>query len=128
MGKYGKAAVRAINLIHKQEISSPKDAWERATSELFPDSRSCQKKGCPKGAFLGLCEEGMIVGVPSGHYTDSYENKSYAVKAVKLLLSDASLVHNASRLWLKVLEGEKKEQNSQMDVVLNLWNQDLIAE
>ena len=31
-----------------------------AATEIFPMSVSLQKKGCPRGAFLGLCEDGLV--------------------------------------------------------------------
>jgi len=39
-------------------------------------------KGCPRGAFLELCEAGMIKGIASGKYTRSKRNKEYAIDAV----------------------------------------------
>jgi hypothetical protein len=44
-----------------------------------------KKKGCPKGTFLGLCEEGLVKGIPKGNYTKSVKNKKYAIKAVTVL-------------------------------------------
>jgi len=79
MNKYGQAAVRAVRLINIGSISSPVDAWERATSEIFGKGTSSQKKGCPRGAFLGLCEDGKVLGIPPGKYTSSTKNKSYAI-------------------------------------------------
>jgi hypothetical protein len=48
---------------------------------------SAQKKGCPRGAFLGLCEEGLVKGIPAGNYTTSKDNKAYAVRAAELLIT-----------------------------------------
>lgn len=71
MGKYGDASIRAAKLIIFGEIKSPVSAWRKATGEIFGEGTSSQDKGCPRGAFIGLCEEGMIKGIPSGSYTQS---------------------------------------------------------
>jgi uncharacterized protein DUF6979 len=125
MAKYGRVAVLAHDLIVNDQ-RSPEHAWMLAAAAVFPDSPSCQQKGCPRGAFLGLCEEGMVKDVPGGMYTTSVENKSYAIKAVQLLRSDPSLSRNEDLLWSKVMNGSEKTPNSQMDVVTGLWNRGLI--
>lgn len=132
MGKYGYAALRATELARRAR-SAPPDAWNVAVKELFSNSPSSQKKGCPKGAFLGLCEEGLIVGVPRGSYTRSDNNKRYAVDAVELLRREPGLADASARdggamnLWLLVMRGEWKTPNHQMEVVLALWNDGLIV-
>ena len=79
MGQFGRAAVRAVKLITEREVESPRKAWASATAEIDYD------KGCPKDAFLGLCEAGLVKGVPKGNYTRSRKNKEYAIKAVRIL-------------------------------------------
>ena len=36
--------------------------------EVFPTQESSRKKGCPQSAFLGLCEDGYVKGIPQGRY------------------------------------------------------------
>ena len=86
--KYGKSALRAVELIRNNYINDPKEAWEKSTIEIFGKGSASQQKGCPRGAFLGLCEEGMVKGVPAGDYCTSQKNKTYAIKAVNLLKHD----------------------------------------
>ena len=63
MNKYGQVAVlAATNLIGKKN-SDPAQAWKSAADQVFPDSDSSRSKGCPKSAFLGLCEDGLIKGL-----------------------------------------------------------------
>ena len=121
MNKYGQAAVKAARMMSAGSTSSPQDAWERATSEIFGKGTPSQKKGCPKGAFLGLCEEGYVKGVPPGNYTNSTKNKRYAIQAVNLLRKDPTLSNDPKSLWALVMQGEPKSHNSQMDVVVSLW-------
>jgi hypothetical protein len=85
MGKYGEAAVLAVQLYKEGIVSGPLDAWERAVSRVFPASTAQQDKGCPKGAFLGLCCDGLIEGIPQGAYSRSSKNKQYALKAIEIL-------------------------------------------
>jgi hypothetical protein len=73
----------------------PAVAWGRA---LASETKSNREKPCPKGAFLGLCEEGLIVGVRRGSYTRSVKNKRYAVNAVKALRDDPGLADNIRAL------------------------------
>ncbi|WP_248548621.1 DUF6979 family protein [Paenibacillus odorifer] len=129
MNKYGLSAINAVQIYNKSGTNSPLDAWNQSTIELFGENTHNQKKGCPKNAFLGLCEEGLVRGVPKGNYTyrsDSL-NKAYAVEAVELLRGNPLLANDKNGLWKKVMRGVKKQHNSQMDVVLALWGNGLIV-
>jgi hypothetical protein len=116
-------------LIIKKNIS-PVLAWDKAVTVEFPDSISSQKKSCPKNAFLGLCEEGLIEGINSGDYTQSDLNKKYSITAIKILASHKNKTFSPPELWKAVLKklnaDHEKQHNSQMNVVLALWNEGLI--
>ncbi|AZJ32253.1 hypothetical protein SAMN05444344_3054 [Tenacibaculum mesophilum] len=122
--KYGSAAKQAAEI-----GENPVDSWEQAVSTYFT-SESSKQKGCPRNAFLGLCEVGLIKGIKDGVYLKSKRenlNKKYAITAVEILNEIPSFTQK--ELWDKVREklalGEKKH-NSQMDVVLALWQNNLI--
>ncbi|MCL5129340.1 hypothetical protein [Algibacter sp. L4_22] len=122
--KYGLAAKEATLM-----GGNPVESWGIAVKDF--ESKSAKIKGCPKNAFLGLCEAGLVKGIkPVSYFKRKRENlnKKYAIKAVELLALDSNLSKN--ELWNKVREelsiGEK-EHNSQMDVVLALWNERLIV-
>lgn len=69
-----------------------------------------------------------MVGIPAGCYTRSRDNKGYALTAVECLNVDPRLSDvGPDVLWKKVMAGKEKAHNSQMDVVLTLWNRGLIA-
>jgi hypothetical protein len=123
--RYGEAAILAA----RQEPSAntnPKARWERAMVSLYPTSPVARSKGCPRGAFLGLCEEGLVKGIPAGHYTASKDNKQFAVRAVAFLVEKEQ--HSSrSELWQAATNGAGKKENGQMDVVLALWNNNLIV-
>jgi hypothetical protein len=126
MANYGDAAVRAARLAQDQHLG-PEDAWRRAAAVTFPNSVASQVKGCPKGAFLGLCEAGLVKGIPRGDYTRSQMNKQYAVNAVAALRRSPSLAQDRTALWKSALgSAAEKNHNGQMDVVVALWTSGLI--
>lgn len=127
MANYGDAAVRAAKLASGEGLA-PEDAWRRSAEAAFPNSLASQVKGCPKGAFLGLCEAGLVKGIPRGDYTRSQMNKQYAVNAVAALRRTPALAHDRTALWQTALgSAGVKNHNGQMDVVIALWISGLIA-
>ena len=122
--RYGEAALMAARQPATAE-SSPADRWQSAMEKLYPTSPAARKKPCPRGAFLGLCEEGLVCGIPAGAYKASRFDKAYAVRAVGLL-TEGTEHRSISALWRAVTNGADIQHNSQMDVVLALWNNDLI--
>jgi hypothetical protein len=107
---------------------TPSEAWNVAASEIFPLSESLQKKSCPRNAYLGLCEEGLVAGVSGNTYRRSRYNKDYAVRAVKLLKEEPELANTSpGTLWERVILGKAKKHNSQMHVVLSLWQEGLLT-
>jgi len=122
--RYGEAALMAT----RQGISAstnPAARWESALERLYPTSPAARKKGDPRGAFLGLCEEGMVKGIPPGHYTTSKANKALAVRAAELLL-EGKQSGSTSTLWKAVTNDPEQIHNGQMDIVLALWKNGLI--
>jgi hypothetical protein len=104
---------------------SPAARWEEAVQRLYPSSSTARRKSGPRGAYLGLCEEGLVKGIPAGHYTASKDNKDYAVRAAALLI-EGKQSWSTSTLWRAVTNDPEKTHNSQMDVVLALWKNGLI--
>jgi len=123
--RYGEAAIMAARQGPSANIN-PIARWENAMEKLYPTSLAARKKGCPRAAFLGLCEEGLVKGIPAGKYTKSKDNKAYAVLAAGLLM-DATQRWSRSTLWKAVTKDAVEQENGQMDVVLALWNNGLIA-
>jgi hypothetical protein len=138
MGGFGKAAVMAATLVKLVKNSggnlSPVDAWNREIRcKHLGLAPSTQEKPCPRDAFLGLCEDGEVIGVPSGHYINPADiakfgnNKAYALKAVELLRKDPSKANNKSALWREARGNTSKGHQEQMDVVVALWTQGFIT-
>ncbi|MGV3659473.1 MAG: DUF6979 family protein [Prosthecobacter sp.] len=103
--RYGNMAVKAVEACRNNGGADPVVAWDDAARSVS-DKESVQKKGCPKSAFLGLCEEGLVNGVPRGNYIKSKRggsNKAYALEAVRILLEDGKLADQRAVLWQKVM-------------------------
>jgi hypothetical protein len=126
MGKYGLAAIHAARESAKRKFASPVAEWKRAVASVFPSSRPSQTKSCPMSAFLGLCENGEIEGIPPGRFTQSRRNKAYALRAVEILRKDAKLAAHKRMLWKLAIGTRQIKENDQMDVVISLWRSGLI--
>lgn len=124
MSKYGVVAIKAVEMSNDGFL--PDEAWLHAAKEVFGDSVSSVKKGCPKSAFLGLAEERAIKGIPAGNYTKSKKNKSYALTAFELLKKHPGLTNSKKELWQSSCHSEHKVHNGQMDVVIALWEHSLL--
>ncbi|OCK44195.1 hypothetical protein BA195_05790 [Tenacibaculum soleae] len=123
MNKYGLIAIKSTQ--NFKENYSITEIYSRTAQVIF-DSKSSQEKSCPKATYLGLCEEGLVKGIPEGKYTRSIDNKAYAVKAIKILKQTSQTLFSPKELW-EQLELGNKSHNSQMDVVLALWENGLIV-
>ncbi|MCD6168304.1 MAG: hypothetical protein J7J33_03240 [Caldisericia bacterium] len=131
MGIFGKIALEVIELFDSGEAKDITEAWDKVVEK---EGSSTAQKGCPKGAFLGLCEEGMVKGIPPGSYTASEKNKQYAIKAVDLLrriesekgIPAKQVVNQISKgkFWEKI--APDKKENGQLDVVFTLVKENLI--
>lgn len=122
--KFGEAALIAARLDVPASVSAT-DRWDTAVRQLYPEKPYMQKKTAPRGAFLGLCEEGLVKGIAPGQYVASNVNKRYALRAVALLKEGRPCTISA--LWAHAVEGQETPHNAQMDVVLALWKNGLIV-
>ncbi|ARV16641.1 DUF6979 family protein [Polaribacter sp. SA4-12] len=84
MNNYALTALKSAQ--NYKSSYSTIEIWSRSAKEVFPNSKSSQEKSCPKGTFLGLCEDGLVKGIPKGNYTKSVKNKEYALKAIEILI------------------------------------------
>jgi hypothetical protein len=126
MNAYGSAAISAAHQVCRWS-KDPQSAWFDAVTKQFPHSPAAQAKGCPRAAFLALCSDGVVAGIPPGWYTRSKLNRAYAVKAARLLQIDASLAGNRAKLWSECTAPHIVQENSQLDVVLALWSARLLT-
>ena len=132
--EYGKVAIEATRHIQKKG-EHPRKSWNIFAQEFFGAGTDGANKGCPRSAYLGLCEDGLVAGVPSGDYVREQKgkklNKSYALQAVRMLCNDSSLENDIpDELWSKVMEvigGSPENHDNQMNVVLALWHEGMIV-
>lgn len=125
MNKYGMAAIKSVKKMGQHIDLSPVDAWKNATIEIFGYGAS-QSKSCPKSTFGGLCETGVIKGVATGNYTRSTKNKKYAVNAIKYLKDHKGEIIDQDAMWRYVTNNSGISHNSQMNVVMSLFNEKLL--
>jgi hypothetical protein len=123
--KYGEAALLAARAESSVD-ANPIARWDNAMVRLYPTSPTARRKIRPRGAFLGLCEEGLVKGIPAGRYSATKDNKTYAVQAVALL-AEGQQSWSVSGLWRAVANDPERVHDSQMDVVMALWKNDLIV-
>lgn len=130
MGQYGEVALAATKYVREDDYT-PEDAWKKAAGEICCSYTSA-KKDCPRYAYLGLCEDGRVVGVPEGNYTDSFKNKAYAIIALDLLLggfsANKSLWGEVQREFRKQYHQEPaKSDQGELQVVCALWEAQLAS-
>ncbi len=123
--RYGEGALMAARMETYGKAMTPGDRWAQAMKTLYPTSEKAQRKTAPKGAFLGLCEAGLVQGIPPGKYGATMDNKNYAIAATALLA--AGTHKSVSALWAEVTQGDGTEHQSQMDIVMALWKNGLIV-
>jgi hypothetical protein len=128
MGKFGEVAVEATRRLNSAEVSDPREAWHSAAQALGC-SQDMAVKSCPRSAYLGLCEEGLVNGAPRGRWTKSVDNKRYAVDAVRSLRKCPSWLYKPTTcLWREVIQPRIIRHNDQIDVVFELWRNGLITQ
>lgn len=121
---YGQIAIAYAKYLKDNSIAPSTSGWKELASQYL-EKETMIKKGCPKSTFLGLCEEGLVKGVPIGKYTKSRANKQYAIQAVEILKKNESLKKHPLLLW-KQIPNTPQTHNHQMDIVCALWNNGLI--
>ncbi|MBB3321085.1 MULTISPECIES: DUF6979 family protein [unclassified Atlantibacter] len=122
---YGIITLNAVKLIRQQ--FSPTEAWQHAVAG--------KEKGCPKSAFLGLCQFGWVKDIQPGDYLSSRAlkgpNKDYAIRAAQLLLNNPEADYTPHQLWTLSISGltnPPANHNQQMNVVLALREAGLLIE
>lgn len=125
---YKKVAINAAKVAKDYQIS-PVKTWKFFAENEYEYSPTSQEKPCPKNTFLGLCQEGKLKGIPAEDYTASKNNRHYGLTAITILKNSSGKIYTASELWKEVMMHEtdhNKRANSQMEVVLGLWEEGLI--
>jgi hypothetical protein len=119
MSNYANASIIALNLATAKGGIPIVQAWAEACRLIFPGKPQAEAKKCPRGAFLGLCEAGLVRGIAPGEYLASRKsvNKDYAVRMVELIEQEPFAASDSLRLWLHAVGGVKKTENDQRKIV-----------
>lgn len=124
---FGVFAVMYVKQLIEVNERPSIDGWKNF---IYMQTKNENKanKGCPRTAFLGLCEEGYIKNIPVGMYLNKVncKNKQYAIAAIEILKKDDSLKNNPKKLW-ELVPNHPNSHNGQMNVVCSLWNANLIV-
>ena len=128
MNKYVKVALEVAEELQSMEKEEQKkidlgDLWKEKCKENEFKEASI-KKGCPRLAFIGLCEKNLIKDIEIKNSNKESLNKNYAIEAVKVLKNDKRN-YTSKELWKKIGNKDKKH-NSQMNIVLALWEKGMI--
>lgn len=128
MNKYVKVALEVAEELQSMEKEEQKkidlgDLWKEKCKENEFKEASI-KKGCPRLAFIGLCEKNLIKDIEIKNSDKESLNKNYAVEAVKVLKNNKKN-YTSKELWEEIGNKDKKH-NSQMDIVLALWEKGMI--
>lgn len=120
MNKYAEAALMVVTDCAGKNSPDIRAAWGNAINALG----ACDE-GCPKVAFIGLCSEGMVKGIPTNSYglKQGAKNKRYAVDAAKLLLSGHDM--DIPSIWEKVTD-KKIVHHGQINIVISLYQAELL--
>jgi hypothetical protein len=124
MWQFGDLAVGAIERLKAGKAKTLAEAYDVESHIVFPHSESLRAKICPRSSLFGLCEIGVVVGVPEGVYNRSpnNKNKQHILDGLQLLLDEPELADEGpSVLWKRVMHGRIKQSNSQMHVLITLW-------
>lgn len=128
MNKYVKVAIEVAEELQSMKKEEQKkidlgDLWkEKCKKNEFREATI--KKGCPRLAFIGLCENNLIKGIEIKNSDKESLNKNYAVEAVKVLKNNKKN-YTSKELWEEIGNKDKKH-NSQMNIVLALWEKGMI--
>ena len=115
-----RQVARAVQTLPAEKIAVV--SFTKAAAEEIGNENTSDKI-CPRSAFLCLCEAGLVDGVS---IRKAGERKQYARIAVDRLRSDPQLSGlSPNALWTRTI-GEHRSHQSEMNVVLALWNQGFI--
>ena len=127
MTKIGRVAVRA------QILASgglhPVEAWIGSLDEFYVGAQLLNQlqHTCPKWAFAGLCDRGVVRGVSAGSCGEAVGKRSaqFALDALEMARRDSALVTDKRELKHRVFgrpgSDDYRRPNGEVEVLLGLW-------
>ncbi|EPF16736.1 Uncharacterised protein [Cedecea davisae] len=122
MTKYTDAAIKTVMRCQGSLTPDIKAEWREVIKEL-----QAYDEVCPRCAFIGLCEEGMVKGIKPGRYglRKNNKNKAYAIAAANMILSGQA--SDKKVIWRKITETEI-QAHDQVNIVIALHNNGLLQD
>lgn len=127
MTKYAQIAINVINKIKNDNKLNPAIEWEKECNLMFGKGTSSASKSCPQETFLGLCDEGLIYGIPQGKYTSEISelNKRYALKGYEYIKNNTDKQLTQKAIW-KAIGNEELAHNGQMSILIELYKRGML--
>jgi hypothetical protein len=125
MTKYAQTARAAAQFATNNRMS-PEAAWNKAAEQVFPTQLASRVKGCPRQAFIALANAYFVKRSAAPKRASKSTSGVYALEATEALRKNPELVNSKADLWARTSGGSKKH-NSQMDVVIALWNENYLS-
>lgn len=113
----------------------PPDAWVQVLKQVYAGRQleNQLKHTCPKWAFSGLCNAGVLVGVSAGSCEEAATRSSarFVLRALELVSADHALLQDKAQLKRRVFgtpgsEGHR-QPNGEVAVLLGLWEAGLVV-
>ena len=131
--KIGRIAVEAQRLAATG--THPLDAWTEVLRRTYAGKQleNQLQHTCPKWAFSGLCNRGVVAGVSPGSCEEAVTKNSaeFALRALELVSKDGALLHNKRELRRRVFGIPQspgyRQPNGEVDVLLGLWEARLVV-
>lgn len=124
---YEKITIEALKELEKYNglitLKTAKDEWVN-TARRLKKSESIVKKGCPKGAFLGVLLSDNVKNIRIDKQTltnndMNTKNMVYGKEIIKLLQDKIFTINNKNKIWKYICEnvrGKTIKHNEQMHV------------
>lgn len=122
---YGKIAVDAANGFQQLVATTLLQSWN---SSLIKNNKN--DKNCPRIAFLGLCENGLIAGIPKGRYIQKttasvIKGKAISIRNIIMNNNPPSIpAQTKTSIWEQV--GGTGQDEGVIDVVYTLFNHGML--
>ena len=123
---YGQIAIDTIRIIRQSPYLEVRQAWSNSLS-----ANNKNDKACPKVAFLGLCEDGFINGIPAGNYIQKtgisvIKQKAVAIRGIIMNRTPPKIpVQSNASIWRQV-SGSGRDQGVIEGIYTLFRNGDLI--
>ncbi|RZB34236.1 MAG: hypothetical protein SRB1_00004 [Desulfobacteraceae bacterium Eth-SRB1] len=122
---YGQIAVDAANGFQQSVNAGLLQAWSNSLK-----INNTNDKDCPRVAFLGLCEDGFVAGVPKGNYIQKssvsvIKQKAIDIRNIIMNNNPPSIPTRTKTLIWKQVGGTGQDQGV-IDVVYTLFNNGML--